>query len=244
MISVRKRDGFTLIELLIVILIILVLSGILFKITSLVGQKGSRMRAAGQMAALKNAIEEFKAEYGSYPPSPYINGSYSTSTDYEYEDSNAQNSAFRSWLANNNDPTNGPFFGDIDRRTGTFATNDFTGKSLGYHYGLASFLYLREQDTGEQVHWYEADTDRDIAVKRGWQNLLEGVNTDDAWNGHTINIGSEQEYTNDVLRLADPWGGEYRYLCKSPYTSYKLWSYGPDGTEGTADDVGDDSWVE
>lgn len=44
--------------------------------------------------------------------------------------------------------------------------------------------------------------------------------------------------------LNDPWGHPYRYRCpgvKRPY-SYDLWSFGPDGKEGTADDVG--NWDE
>ena len=42
----------------------------------------------------------------------------------------------------------------------------------------------------------------------------------------------------------DPWGNEYQYLPegeKNP-ESYDLWSYGPDGEDGTEDDIG--NWKE
>ncbi len=44
--------------------------------------------------------------------------------------------------------------------------------------------------------------------------------------------------------LNDPWGHPYQYRCpgvKRPY-SYDLWSFGPDGKEGTSDDIG--NWDE
>jgi len=259
MMGMKRSRGFTLIELLIVVLIILALSGILFKIASLVGQKGSRMKATGQIAALKNAIAEFYAEYGSYPPSPFIGGGYSTSTDYEYENVETESLAFQSWLKTHNDPTNGPFFGDT-YRTGGFANSTNFPETLGYRYGLASFLYLRDRDTNRtdmvykdlQPHWFEHDTDRDLAVKLAWKDLLEAVvtRTDGVAYLKDPGMGSAQRWTNGVLRISDPWGRQYRYLCKPPHTQYKLWSYGldgkgsPDHPECDADNVGDDAWAE
>ena len=46
-------------------------------------------------------------------------------------------------------------------------------------------------------------------------------------------------YVKDPDSLKDPWGNEYQY--KSPgdvnTNSYDLWSNGPDGQEGTEDDI-------
>jgi general secretion pathway protein G len=38
----------------------------------------------------------------------------------------------------------------------------------------------------------------------------------------------------------DPWKREYRYMSPGRYNqnSYDLWSVGPDGVDGTADDIG------
>jgi general secretion pathway protein G len=42
----------------------------------------------------------------------------------------------------------------------------------------------------------------------------------------------------------DPWGNPYQYLCpgKSNPDKYDLWSFGPDLTDGTADDIG--NWTQ
>ncbi len=46
-------------------------------------------------------------------------------------------------------------------------------------------------------------------------------------------------YINDPAALKDPWGHEYKY--KQPgdvrQDGYDLWSDGPDGSEGTDDDI-------
>ncbi|MCP4592898.1 MAG: hypothetical protein GY842_19350 [bacterium] len=40
--------------------------------------------------------------------------------------------------------------------------------------------------------------------------------------------------------LNDPWGRRYEYQCPGEHNQerYDLWSVGPDGTSGTADDIG------
>ncbi len=42
----------------------------------------------------------------------------------------------------------------------------------------------------------------------------------------------------------DPWGNEYQYTCPGVHNvdSYDLYSFGPDGQRGTADDIG--NWQE
>jgi len=42
--------------------------------------------------------------------------------------------------------------------------------------------------------------------------------------------------------VLDPWGAAYQYESLSPYLSYTLWSYGPDGTPNTEDDVLREGW--
>jgi len=47
-------------------------------------------------------------------------------------------------------------------------------------------------------------------------------------------------YINDVNKLKDAWGRElnYRYPGEVNEDGYDLWSNGPDGEEGTDDDIG------
>lgn len=37
--------------------------------------------------------------------------------------------------------------------------------------------------------------------------------------------------------LIDPWGNSYRYESNPPETGFVIWSTGPDGVDGTEDDV-------
>lgn len=52
----------------------------------------------------------------------------------------------------------------------------------------------------------------------------------DRWHG---------PYVNDGKIPQDPWGHDYKYAYPGTHNkdSYDLWSMGPDGVEGTADDV-------
>jgi type II secretory pathway pseudopilin PulG len=47
-------------------------------------------------------------------------------------------------------------------------------------------------------------------------------------------------YVSSPDVLTDPWGKAYRYGCPGIHnpTGYDLWSVGPDGVDGTGDDIG------
>ena len=52
-------------------------------------------------------------------------------------------------------------------------------------------------------------------------------------------------YIQDTARSIDPWGNEYQYVSppsRSGTTTrdFEIWSFGPDGRDGTEDDIG--SW--
>ena len=61
------KQAFTLIELLVVVTIIGILVGIVLGVSGLVVQKGDRARALADLAKIKNALEEYRIEYGGYP---------------------------------------------------------------------------------------------------------------------------------------------------------------------------------
>jgi general secretion pathway protein G len=46
-------------------------------------------------------------------------------------------------------------------------------------------------------------------------------------------------YLEDERGLRDPWGNAYRYRCPGKHSPprYDLWSAGPDGKDGTDDDI-------
>jgi len=56
---------------------------------------------------------------------------------------------------------------------------------------------------------------------------------EDQWNG---------PYLNKEIPL-DPWGNEYQYASPGSHNGdYDIWSWGPDGQDGTEDDIG--NWEE
>jgi general secretion pathway protein G len=62
------RRGFTLVEMLAVITIIVILGGIVLASTAYVKQKQALNQAKVQVDLLSNAIEQYKADNGYYPP--------------------------------------------------------------------------------------------------------------------------------------------------------------------------------
>lgn len=64
----RKTNGFTLIEMLVVCLIIVILAGLVFRMTTLISRKNKEAEVRRKIEMVANALEEFKAIYGKYPP--------------------------------------------------------------------------------------------------------------------------------------------------------------------------------
>jgi prepilin-type N-terminal cleavage/methylation domain-containing protein len=61
--------GFTLIELLVVIAIMAILASFTMVVLSGISKTKYRSIASGELAQIENALEDFKAKYGVYPPS-------------------------------------------------------------------------------------------------------------------------------------------------------------------------------
>ena len=235
------RSGFTLIEMMVVILIILLLSGMIFKIASLVGSKAARARAIADIANIEYALAEYYSEYDIYPPT--------SENGYQYEFTGGQTDGLKVILDRRNDPDSPNFVTDAGHRVVKKGEPWKWGKSkqghLGYSYGLVSYLYYR--DRGTQSHWYDEDTERDKAAKLKWQHFLEdldlstyGVKKDP----EDVGLEIPQPYTNLVSIIRDPWDHGYIYESKPPYMKYTLWSKGPDGKKDTGDDINNESFNE
>ncbi len=65
--SFRAAGAFTVIELLIVITLILVLAGLILATSGYVQLKAKRSRAEAEIAALSTALENYRADNGTYP---------------------------------------------------------------------------------------------------------------------------------------------------------------------------------
>lgn len=62
------RSAFTLIEMLVVIVVVGILSGLVFRMVGAGGTSSDRAQARRKVEALANACEEYKGVYGRYPP--------------------------------------------------------------------------------------------------------------------------------------------------------------------------------
>lgn len=65
--TLDPRSAFTLIELLVVIVIIGVLAGLVLGISGLAQKKAARSRAISDLENIKQALEEYRVNHGSYP---------------------------------------------------------------------------------------------------------------------------------------------------------------------------------
>jgi type II secretion system protein G len=66
-----KKTGFTLIELLVVVAIIGVLVGMIMGVTSVAQRKAYEGRVKADLVKIKNALEEYRIEYGKYPTNAF-----------------------------------------------------------------------------------------------------------------------------------------------------------------------------
>jgi len=63
----RRYGAFTVIELLVVMTIILILAGLILATSSFVQKKGALSRTEAEIAAMSAALENYKADNGTYP---------------------------------------------------------------------------------------------------------------------------------------------------------------------------------
>jgi hypothetical protein len=172
------------------------------------------------LEAVSHALNEYRAEYGQYPPV--------SSVAYEYE--HAEEPRMPDWL-------NRSYFPAHPDTTNTL-----------FHFGLLGHLMHRDpgnwRNPPEHVlrhfdcHQWIADTKRDVEAKNRWAPFLDGIVS--IWP--VTNKAAGFPYYNDYATFRDAWERELRYESHPPYQTYKLWSLGADGQDGTSDDIHKDRW--
>jgi prepilin-type N-terminal cleavage/methylation domain-containing protein len=233
------RGGFTLIEMLVVVIIIAILAGMILGLLKISGSWVAKSQTNERLGKVRAAIEEFYAEYGEYPPVPAYDGTQPFG--YEYPLSNGLNSAANSTpCANNASWDTCPIF--------TFGLMSFLvqrygdewGRGGNYHAaGVLGTLGWSEVFNMNQWTTYNAsgssDQQRDINAIKRWKTHIQDVQELDPKSRYYVD--PSHGYTNALLTVKDGWGSELNYASPPPYQSYKLWSNGPDGIPGTADDI-------
>lgn len=103
---------------------------------------------------------------------------------------------------------------------------------------LAKTAVGRTGAIAKQLKFYRIAMGKYPEGEEGLRNLIERPEEDeDLEEGKSKWAGP---YIEDAESLKDPWGNEYNYRFpgeNNDEDSYDLWSWGPDGEDGTDDDI-------
>ena len=213
-----RRAGFTLVEMLVVIVIILVLMGVVFRMTGPAAGKQAEAVTVKNLERLKAAIEEFYAEYGQYPPVPYYRGSQNLGYEYPWKQ------GMRSDMIGK--------FGDQNHETAPLFTFGLMSFLLPRHTGRAGEAWdsLLDNDQWGDYNDQKGDLTRDARACTRWAPFLEGILTGPLLTEQFLAGKKSDAYTNLTMTVWDGWERDLVYVSPPPHQSYLLFSMGPDGT--------------
>ncbi len=237
------RQGFTLVEMLVVILLIAVLAGLVFHMTTMANEKSAKAVTLSRIAKLQAAIEEFYAEYGQYPPVPTYNNGQPLYYEYpSYEQIQISGKA-----------------GNIrSADTGAKDWRESWDKAPIFTFGLMSFLLPRYNDLGDDDYssfgGYEGgayagfnggdssqaaftlkdlkqwnshnssgkgDNPRDVEACRRWWPYISDIV---GYTWQEAKGSSVTGYTNLIATVRDGWDRDLIYKSDPPYQTYELYS--------------------
>ncbi len=261
-----KKNGFTLIEMLVVVVVIAILAGLVFKMLGAGGTSSDKAKARRLVESMANAVEEYRSEYGRYPPVARAK-SGEQPFGYEYPGSidnwtrggraGTENLASQLSQVSRNDATVFIFglMSYLETRVGGRA--EYAHKSLfqkGRNVTLGESHWLSQNSAKYSSGLQREDiTSGNVSRRNGWD-----ANWNDAMdNPRDVRAAKKIEpyikdirgtwlscreyngvcYTNTLSTVIDPWNHQLNYRSDPPYDSYRIWSNGPDGRSGTADDI-------
>lgn len=216
-----RRRGFTLIEMIVVIVIIAILAGLVFKLTQPASKRLAKVETVAKLERLKAALEEFYADYGQYPPVPDKYGPQPMG--YEYPVTNGMRQDLQ----------------------GSFSDKTWSRAPL-FTFGLMAFLAPRYSGRASQAwptllqneswtdkQWDQFNTEdddqeRDMIFARRVAPFLDGI-TETHESARMVDNNVNQAYTNLYLTVQDGWDRDFIYRSAPPHQSYLLFSRGPDG---------------
>jgi len=244
------RPAFTLIEMLVVVVVISILIGLVFKMMRYAKRNQERAACVAKLEKIAFALNEFRAEYGEYPPvTPQACGSQvgvgaaagvrippppgekrfchpkDCRTCYKFPHASVTPAyIMNNWIPRN--PTN----------------------SACWSFGLVAYLtpILRDQQmyavTNANLFVEHRETDRDLRAKKKWSHFIEEflpypTNMQQIITKDVLTVINNPpitgvKYELKLLTIEDPWDNIIRYRSDPPYQTYKLWSPGPDRYDG------------
>lgn len=219
-----RRAGFTLIELLVVVVIILILTGVVYRIGGYVTRRTGRGVAVYQLEILRNILEEYYAVYGHYPPAQGVG----------YTD-------VPNFLDNNVYPPNWQNYVDNFGPNMPIQPQGSTGLVyfIKLQYDYASSTNMPNPPSSPEIQAYQ----------NRWQHFFDELYVGDGYNHNefdTLNIGQEgglMLYSNWGAGISDPFGHSWQYSVGPDWQSYELYSVGPNAGD-PSDDIGRDRWAE
>jgi prepilin-type N-terminal cleavage/methylation domain-containing protein len=226
-----RSGGFTLIEMLVVIVIIVILMGVVFKLSKGAMTKATYAKEVKRVAILRTLIEEYHAEYNLYPPVPAytVNGKLTQPVNFT-----------------GTHPADGEAF--------DWFTDHYSVSGKQFTFGLMSFFVNRgtycdralakagPNNENIRPDWREYNDDpvyepegkakipaKDLAFVKRVKPIVDQIYDGD------LNVVIDPEYPDQehsmgfTTAIKDSWGREYVYISRPPYTTYLIFSPGPDG---------------
>ena len=234
-----SKSGFTLLEMLIVIVIIIVLMGVVFKLSKGALLNAEKAKEIATVSKLKALAEEFHAEYGIYPPVPEYDGVQ----PFQYRGPHPLNAAdLEYWHKHKNN--SGAYDRDVYQTYFTFGFLSFFLDRTSYAYETFKITGKRDRKAGTPVYnWNKYNEEipdnlddfgpstRDASFIKRVKPILSpilsaSVNEIDEDN-HSMG------FTVAVVDTHLSWDN-YVYISKPPYTSYIIFWKGPDGRYDTS----------
>lgn len=214
------KRSFTLLELIVVIVIVGIFAGILTPLANIAIRRAKIKDTEQKMDILNRALISYYESYAAFPSDTGLDPtdlSALKSSGYVSESEYADDYAYDAWRV--------PF-----RYTYEVGAVSATIRSFGPD---------RTQETGDDIVYIVQAKD----IWKKWRNItqdrLRKVNEAlerHIASGNAVSTGDSSENLAgqlDAANIYDPWGRSYRY-SESLSTFY---SYGPDGTPNTDDDV-------
>ena len=251
----ETKSGFTLIEIMVVFVVIIVLAGMIFRMMGGIGKKNEEAETRTRLEMIANALEEFRAAYGKYPPVSYY-PEIGQPMNYEYADEKLWPSGVASQLKTKS--ANKNIWGE-GGRVFTFGLLSFFFPRFNSHAASAPKEFVGGTSTYDESHainqWYKynsrnqgtdiGDLRQDLDTSR---KILPYLNASLAPDGTVASYGIVEKhwvarehegvaYTNMHIYVLDGWERSINYESRPPYDTYRLWSLGQDGKDGTGDDV-------